>query len=129
MKNQKIAALAASAMTLLGLALGTAPAGAQGYHHQFQGGGYSHNYGGGYHHQFQGGSARGFGGGYHAYGPAYRHGFGTAYYHGGGYSGRAFVGGPGYVHRSWAWYEGHSPRWRRAHPYHGSPSLGIFLRL
>lgn len=37
--------------------------------------------------------------------------------------------GPGWTHHSWAWYEHHSWAWRHAHPYHGSPGLGVYLHL
>jgi hypothetical protein len=36
---------------------------------------------------------------------------------------------PHYAHHSWAWYRRHSAGWRHEHPYHGSPTLGIVIRL
>jgi hypothetical protein len=156
MKMQKIAAFAASAITLIGLSVGlSAPAGAQDSHggaadHRGFGTGVTRDFHGGdrdfrggdrggrdFHgadREFPGGD-RGFVGG----GREFRDRDHEGYYGG---DHRVFVGGgyqpayvpeyygPGYVHHSWDWYQGQPYFWRAHHPYyHGSPSLGIWIRL
>jgi hypothetical protein len=151
MRLQKIAAFAASAITLIGLSVGlSAPASAQDFHgtdHRGFGTGVTRDFHGG-DRDFHGGD-RDFRGGDRDFHGTDRdfHGGDRAFVGGerefrGGDRERVFVGGgyqpayvpeyygPGYVHHSWAWYQDQPNFWRAHHPYyHGSPSLGIWLRL
>jgi hypothetical protein len=113
MNFRKIAAVAASATALGALALGTStPADAQAWHH-----GYAPGY-------------------RHFHGTVSPHYVGPIYHHGPRYFHRRpvvtyWTPGPGYVRHSWAWYNSQPGYWRAAHPYryHGSPSLGVWIRL
>jgi hypothetical protein len=151
MRLRKIAAYTASVFALLVIAFGiSAPANAQGRHGGgggYSGGGHSFSgghggYGGGGHESYGGG---GWGGGNHGGygGGGYHHGWGggSGYHSWGGASydyhpyyhhrawGPDYAPGPGYAWHSWGWYEDQPYEWRAHHPYHGSPSIGIWIHL